>query len=74
MKNSWGTGWGQNGFGVVNKNNDCGLSAYAFVYSSNASPGNGVLFYNQVNLENGAYQVMGAGLLFMLFVMMVLGN
>lgn len=51
IKNSWGTTWGTNGFGVVSKDNDCALSAFAFTYSSSASPGNGVLFYNQTNLN-----------------------
>lgn len=50
IKNSWGTTWGTSGFGVVSKDNDCGLSAFAFQYSSSASPGNGVLYYNQTDL------------------------
>ena len=27
IKNSWGTGWGESGFGVISKDRDCGLSA-----------------------------------------------
>lgn len=25
IKNSWGTGWGQNGFAYVNKSSNCGI-------------------------------------------------
>lgn len=55
IKNSWGTGWGVNGFGVVSRTNDCALSAYAFQYASNASPGTGLIYSNQVNLNHGYY-------------------
>lgn len=69
VKNSWGTSWGQNGFGVVSKDADCALSAFAYSYTSNASPGSGVLFYNQVNLDSpnsGLYTKM----LWVLFLVM----
>jgi cathepsin L len=36
VKNSWGTSWGMNGFGVVSKDRDCALSAYAFQFTSSA--------------------------------------
>ena len=52
VKNSWGTSWGDKGFGVVSKDADCGLSAFAFHYVSSASPGTGVLFYNQTKLSD----------------------
>lgn len=55
IKNSWGTSWGTNGFGVVSKNSDCALSAYAFQYASNASPGNGIVYNNQVNLNHANF-------------------
>jgi hypothetical protein len=33
IKNSWGTRWGDSGFGIVNSSNDCGLSTYIFQYT-----------------------------------------
>ena len=54
IKNSWATTWGQNGYGVVSKDADCGLSAYVYQFNSAAPPGNGVLYYNQINL-NGIF-------------------
>jgi hypothetical protein len=35
VKNSWGTGWGNNGFGYIDKNNDCGLSTWVDVWQVN---------------------------------------
>lgn len=71
IKNSWGTAWGQNGFGIVSKDRDCGLSAFAFTYNSNASPGNGVLYYNQVNMDNPNFGVNMS--IFWGFVLILLG-
>lgn len=31
VKNSWGTSWGDNGYGYIPKSNDCGLSRYVNV-------------------------------------------
>ena len=42
VKNSWSTTWGQSGYGVVSKDFDCGLSAFAYQYVSSASPGGGL--------------------------------
>jgi C1A family cysteine protease len=52
IKNSWGTNWGQSGFGVVSKDADCGLSAFVYQFQSSASGGSGVLYYNQVNFTS----------------------
>lgn len=40
IKNSWGTTWGQGGFGYIRKDNDCGLKSYVNVamVKFNASP------------------------------------
>jgi hypothetical protein len=72
VKNSWDTTWGTNGFGVVSKDRDCGLSAYVFQYNSRVSAGSGVLFYNQTNLNerSGNNHMMGSVML--LLVMLVL--
>lgn len=72
VKNSWGTSWGTNGFGVVSKDSDCALSAFAFTYNSNASPGNGVLYYNQVNLDSGNSGLYTSMVSALLLVIMVL--
>lgn len=30
IKNSWGTGWGQNGYATISNSNDCALTAYVY--------------------------------------------
>lgn len=32
IKNSWGTNWGHNGFGYIQKTNDCNLKKYVDVF------------------------------------------
>jgi len=73
IKNSWGTTWGDNGFGVVSKDRDCGLSAYAFQYSSDAAPGNGVLFYKQIDLNSSGDSIL-SGLLCLLMMILIIIN
>jgi C1A family cysteine protease len=35
IKNSWGTGWGNNGYGYIDKNNDCKLSTWVDAWQVN---------------------------------------
>ena len=72
VKNSWGTTWGINGFGVVSKDRDCALSAYAFQYVSSASAGNGVIFSNQINMNssNNGYNMLTLLVLLLLTVVL----
>lgn len=35
VKNSWGTGWGDQGFGYISKTNDCGLRTWVDVMQVN---------------------------------------
>lgn len=69
VKNSWGTNWGQNGFGVVSKDADCGISAMVYQYQSSAASGTGVVYNNQVNLESSS---SGYALRWMMMLIMVL--
>lgn len=52
IKNSWGTKWGQNGYGVISKDRDCGLSSFAFKYFSRVGPGKPMEFSGQVKLKD----------------------
>ena len=73
VKNSWGTSWGQNGFGIVSKEADCGLSAFAYQYNSVAVPGGNVIFSNQskLNVVNFAQLLMGVSLSLLLIMMII---
>lgn len=51
IKNSWGTKWGTNGFGVVSKNADCAMSAWVHQYSSKASPGTDLVYTDLKSLK-----------------------
>jgi cathepsin L len=33
IKNSWGTGWGDSGYGVIDATNDCALTAWVYALS-----------------------------------------
>lgn len=54
IKNSWNTGWGVNGFGIVSKDADCGISAVAYMLASNVAPGGGLAYSGQVDLDSGS--------------------
>lgn len=71
VKNSWGTSWGQNGFGVVSATNDCAITGYVYSYTSNASPGTGVLYYNQVNIESTSGSDIYPKMLSALFLLII---
>lgn len=72
MKNSWGTSWGQNGFGIVSKDADCALSYSVYQYNSLAPPGGSLLYYNQIKLEGANLGKISIGLSLSLVLMMIL--
>jgi C1A family cysteine protease len=53
IKNSWGSRWGQNGFGVISKDRDCGLSSFVFKYFSRSSGGRPMNYTPQLKLKSG---------------------
>ena len=54
IKNSWGTLWGESGFAVIDKTNNCALNAFVYQYTSSAPKGNGVIFTNQQKLNTNS--------------------
>lgn len=36
IKNSWGTGWGNQGFGYISRTNDCGIKTVAYLFEVDA--------------------------------------
>ena len=50
IKNSWGTGWGDGGFAIIDKTRDCALSAQVYQYTSPAPSGTGLIYTNQVDV------------------------
>ena len=49
VKNSWGTSWGQGGFGIISKDYNCGMDIYADYLIFN----NGSVFYKLVLQDKG---------------------
>lgn len=72
IKNSWGTSWGESGFGTVLASRDCGLSAFVYQYESPVPAGSGLVYFNQVALgaESGEKYIISA---FIISILMILG-
>lgn len=50
IKNSWGTGWGDGGFAIIDHTRDCALTAQVHQYTSVAPSGTGLIYTNQVDV------------------------
>jgi C1A family cysteine protease len=54
IKNSWNTGWGNNGYGYIDKVNNTGLQKYAFIIQVNL-PWNPVPLHHLLHLQVQLY-------------------
>lgn len=69
IKNSWGTRWGNNGYGVVSVTNDCALSAYVYKLSSTSPAGGNLVNSSPMKLyKNSSNDI---NLTFCLFLVMI---
>lgn len=50
IKNSWGTGWGDGGFAIIDQTRDCALTANVYQYTSSVPSGSGLVYSNQVDV------------------------